>query len=250
MRTLIICIILGFFAQLIDGTMGMAYGVSCNTFLRIFAGIPSSMASASVHFAEVFTTFASGATHFKMKNINKKLFLMLLFPGVIGGVIGAYLVSSLYSEKLDPIIDIYLVIMGVIVLSKVFKKERKTREPGKYAIGLGFIGGFLDAVGGGGWGPVVTSTLVATDHDVRTTIGSVNTAEFFITIAQSAAFFITLGSTFLENMYAILGIIIGGLLAAPIAALLCKKIPIKPMLAAVGLLIIGLNLYSLILHFI
>jgi len=250
MKIFLICTLLGFLAQMIDGTMGMAYGVSCNTFLRTFAGLPSAVASASVHFAEVFTTLVSGISHFKLKNINKRLFLMLLVPGVLGGVLGAYILSSLYSSKFDPLIDFYLVIMGLVVISKVFKKERKTREPGKYAIGLGLIGGFLDAIGGGGWGPVVTSTLVATDHDVKTTIGTVNTAEFFITIAQSLTFSLTLRTAFIDNMYSILGLIIGGLIAAPFAAILCKKIPVKPLLLIVGMLIVGLNLYSLITYFI
>lgn len=248
MQTLIICTIIGFLAQMIDGTMGMAYGVSCNTFLRTFAGLPSAVASASVHFAEIFTTLASGISHFKLKNVNKRLFLMLLIPGIIGGVLGAYLLSSFYSEKWDPIIDAYLIIMGVVVLTKIFKKENKVREPGKYVYGLGLIGGFCDAIGGGGWGPVVTSTLVATDHDVKTTIGSVNTAEFFITVAQSATFVFTMKAAFLENMYSILGLIIGGLIAAPFAALMCKKIPIKPLLGIVGGLIILTNVYKLLQH--
>jgi len=248
MQTLIICTIIGIIAQMIDGTMGMAYGVSCNTFLRSFAGLPSAVASASVHFAEMFTTLASGISHFKLKNVNKKLFLMLLIPGVIGGVLGAYLLANFYSSAWDPIIDAYLIIMGFVVLSKLFMKERKTREPGKYVYGLGLIGGFCDAVGGGGWGPVVTSTLVATDHDVKTTIGSVNAAEFFVTVAQSATFFITMRSSFLENMYSILGLIIGGLIAAPFAAILCKKIPIKPLLGIVGVLIIGTNVLKLLQH--
>jgi len=248
MQTLIICTVIGIIAQMIDGTMGMAYGVSCNTFLRSFAGLPSAVASASVHFAEMFTTLASGISHFKLKNVDKRLFLMLLIPGVIGGVLGAYLLANFYSSAWDPIIDIYLIIMGFVVLLKVFKKERKVREPGKYVYGLGLIGGFCDAVGGGGWGPVVTSTLVATDHDVKTTIGSVNTAEFFVTVAQSATFVFTMKAAFLENMYSILGLIIGGLIAAPFAAILCKKIPVKPLLLIVGLLIIGTNVLKFLQH--
>lgn len=250
MKTFIICSIIGFFAQMIDGTMGMAYGVSSNTFLRTFAGLPSAVASASVHFAEMFTTLVSGISHFKLKNVNKRLFLMLLIPGIIGGVLGAYILVNFYSDKWDPIIDIYLIIMGFVVLLKLFKKERKVREPGRYAYILGLIGGFCDAVGGGGWGPVVTSTLVATNHDVKKTIGSVNAAEFFVTVAQSATFVLTMRATFIENMYSILGLIIGGIIAAPFAALICKKIPVKPLLGIVGCLIIVTNVYSLIMNFI
>lgn len=250
MKTLIICCIIGFFAQMIDGTMGMAYGVSSNTFLRTFAGLPSAVASASVHFAEMFTTLVSGISHFKLKNVNKHLFFMLLIPGIIGGILGAYILVNFYSDKWDPLIDIYLIIMGFVVLLKLFKKERKVREPGRYVYILGLIGGFFDAVGGGGWGPVVTSTLVATNHDVKKTIGSVNAAEFFVTVAQSATFVLTMRTAFIENMYSILGLIIGGIIAAPFAALLCKKIPVKPLLGIVGGLIIVTNVYSLIMNFI
>lgn len=249
MKIFLICFVVGIFAQMVDGTLGMAYGVSCNTFLREL-GIPTAMASASVHFAEMFTTLASGISHLKMKNITKKLFLGLLIPGVIGGILGAYILSNFYNEIFDPIIDGYLIIMGLIILSKLFRKEKKTRDPGAYIYPLGFAGGFLDAVGGGGWGPVVTSTLVASGHDVKKTIGSVNTAEFFVTIAESATFIISLRASFLDNLYAVLGLIIGGVIAAPIAAWLCKKIPVKPLLAFVGLLIVGLNTYSLITFFI
>lgn len=249
MGTLFLCILLGFAAQLIDGSMGMAYGVSCNTFLRSVAGLPAAVSSASVHFAEIFTTFASGISHIKFKNVAKGIFTRLLIPGVIGGVLGAYLLADFYNEAWDPFIDAYLLIMGFVVLSKLFKKESKHREPGNLLYVLGLAGGFFDAVGGGGWGPVVTSTMVATNHDPKKTIGSVNTAEFFVTVAESITFFMVMKGEFLQYTYTILGLIIGGILAAPLAAWLTHKIPLKVMLGLVGGLIVGLNGWSLIKFF-
>ena len=152
----LICALLGFLAELIDGTAGMAYGVSSNTFLRS-VGIPSAVSSACVHISEMFTTLVSGLSHLKLKNINWKLFFMLLFPGIIGGVAGAYLLVNFESRVLDILIDIYLIIMGAVILSKAFKTLKREREFGRYAYALGLVGGFTDALGGGGWGPVVTS---------------------------------------------------------------------------------------------
>lgn len=244
MKIFLIFFAVGVVAQLVDGTLGMAYGVTTNTFLRL-AGIPSAVSSACVHLAEIFTTLVSGISHFKMKNIDKKLFLSLIVPGVIGGVIGAYLLSTLDDTYISPIISIYLIVMGVVIFLKAFKKVTKPREIGKGVYPLAFVGGLSDAMGGGGWGPVVTSTLVASDHDVHTTIGSVNASEFFVTVAESVTFFLTLGNLS-DKVIPILGLIVGGCIAAPIAAYLCKKLPVKPLLGGVGALIIIVNVYKLI----
>lgn len=245
MRLFLITLFCGFIAQMIDGTLGMAYGVSSSTLLRAL-GIPSAMSSFCTHCAEVFTTLASGISHISMKNIDKKLFLRLIIPGVIGGVLGTYVLTSFDDSVISPFISAYLVIMGVIIFLKAFdKKERKNREIGAGVYPLALVGGFSDSLGGGGWGPVVTSTLLAINCDIRKTIGSVNAAEFFVTVAESAAFFITMGSPG-ENLPAVLGLIVGGVIAAPLAALLCKKIPIKPLIAIVGLLIIGINTWKFI----
>ncbi|MEI3338853.1 MAG: sulfite exporter TauE/SafE family protein [Eubacterium sp.] len=152
MKELIVFIILGFAAEMIDGTMGMAYGVSSNTFLRS-AGVNSAISSACVHIAELFTTLVSGISHIKLKNVSKNLFFKLLIPGIIGGAIGAYLLVSFESKILDIIIDCYLIVMGIIIFSKIFKKPNEPREYGNYARVLGFAGGFSDALGGGGWSP-------------------------------------------------------------------------------------------------
>ncbi|MGN1451123.1 MAG: sulfite exporter TauE/SafE family protein [Eubacteriales bacterium] len=240
----VIFIIIGFAAQLIDGTLGMAYGVSCRTFLKM-AGLPASMASAVVHCSEVPTTLVSGIAHWRFKNVSWKLLLKLAIPGVIGGVLGAWVLSSI-GDKLEPFIDIYLIVMGVLIFIKVFKKDGKApRKEGAYVYPLGFIGGFLDATGGGGWGPVVTSTMLASNHDTKKTIGTVNTAEFVVTLAQTTAFFVLI-SDFIAHWQTILGLVIGGVLAAPLAAWICKKLPVKPLLAIVGTLIVGLNIYNLV----
>lgn len=243
---LILFIVLGFLAEMIDGTAGMAYGVSCNTFLRS-AGVPSAVSSACVHAAEMFTTLASGISHWRMKNVDTHLLKMLLVAGIPGGVLGAWVLASFESALLDIIIDIYLIVMGVVILTKGIRMTHKERSFGAYAYPLGFVGGFSDALGGGGWGPVVTSTLLASSHDPRRTIGSVNAAEFFVTVAETTAFVVLLDS-FLQYWTIVLGLIIGGVIAAPIAARLTSKIPTRAMLLFVGTLVIVLNIYKLVLH--
>jgi uncharacterized protein len=232
--------IAGFIAQLIDGTLGMAYGVSCTTLL-LCLGVAPATASASVHTAELFTTAASAICHFREGNIDKQFFKRLVIPGVIGGIVGAYLLSSFPGDAVKPWISLYLLFMGLVVLSKVFKKV--SNQPKETKLGpLGFIGGFVDAVGGGGWGPVVTSTLVAKGNSPRFVIGSVNTAEFFVALATSATFFFALGSLYLT---AVVGLVLGGLLAAPIAAIACKNVQPRPLMAAVGVLIVFLSLRNI-----
>ena len=214
METFLICLLVGIAAQLIDGTLGMAYGVSCSTFLRT-AGISSAMSSACVHVAEIFTTLASGISHFSMKNVSVKLLLRLAVPGVIGGCIGAYLLTNVPDTVISPVISAYLVVIGVVIVSKMFRKSdpEKEKKIGFWVCPLAMIGGFSDSLGGGGWGPVVTSTLVAANHDIRKTIGSVNTAEFFVTLGESVVFLLTLPdlSTFLPS---IIGLIVGGVIIA------------------------------------
>ncbi|MBE6938770.1 MAG: sulfite exporter TauE/SafE family protein [Ruminococcaceae bacterium] len=240
----VIFLIIGFAAQLIDGTLGMAYGVSCRTFLKM-AGLPASMASAVVHCAEVPTSLVSGLSHWRMKNVSWKLFLKLAIPGVAGGILGAWVLTSV-GDALEPFIDLYLIVMGVLIFIKVFKKDKKPpRKAGAYVYPLGFAGGFLDATGGGGWGPVVSSTMLASNHDTKKTIGTVNMAEFVVTLAQTTTFLVLI-SDFLAHWQVIVGLILGGVLAAPLAAYICKKLPVRPLLAIVGTLIVGLNVYNLV----
>ena len=243
---ILLFIALGFCAEMIDGTAGMAYGVSSNTFLRS-VGVPSAVSSACVHAAEMFTTLASGISHWRMKNVDKHLFKMLLIAGVPGGILGAWVLASFESTVLDVIIDIYLIAMGVTIFYKGLRTRRSGRDFGPYAYPLGFVGGFSDALGGGGWGPVVTSTLLASDHDPRRTIGTVNAAEFFVTIAETTTFVVMLNS-FTQYLPVVAGLIVGGVVAAPIAARLCTKVPVRGMLLFVGVLVIALNIYKLVGH--
>ncbi len=239
---IVVFIIVGFIAQIIDGALGMAYGVSSTSFL-LSIGIPPAAASASVHTAEVFTTFVSGVSHWKFGNVDKKLFKKLLIPGIIGGVIGAYVLTAVPGSKIKPFIGIYLLVMGVLILRKAFKKIREKRVETKI-IPLASAGGFFDAIGGGGWGPIVTSTLMARGHNPRFTIGSVNLSEFFVTVAEAATFFTILG---LIHWQVIVGLLIGGVLAAPMAAFVCKRLPSRTLMIIVGILITILSVRTIYL---
>src|SRR5215813_6912634 len=222
-------ILAGFVAQLIDGTLGMAYGVSCTTLL-LFLGIAPATASASVHTAELFTTAASAFCHFKSGNVDTRFLKRLVLPGVLGGVLGAYVLSSFPGDVIKPWISVYLLIIGAVILVKAMRTAQQTPKQTRLEP-LGFVGGFVDAVGGGGWGPVVTSTLVARGNSPRFVIGSVNVAEFFVAAAASATFFLTLGSVCFT---AIVGLVLGGIVAAPIAAAACKRVQPKPLMVAVA----------------
>ena len=238
-----VLILVGFFAQLIDGSLGMAYGVSSNSFL-LGVGVPPAIASASVHTAEVFTTAISGFSHWRLGNIDKRIVLGLILPGMIGGALGAYLLTSVDGDKIKPFIAFYLLIMGVRILTKAFThKETADKDPEpKLLVPLGLAGGTMDAIGGGGWGPIVTTTLISSGHTPRKTIGSVNFSEFFVTLVISITFLLTIGITY-WNVF--LGLMIGGVIAAPLGALLTKKIPAKAIMIVVGLLIIFLQIRTL-----
>ncbi len=177
----------GFFAQVVDGALGMAYGVTATTFL-LASGASPAAASASVHIAEIFTTGVSGISHAKFGNVNNQLFARLLVPGMLGGILGAILVTHIDGALFKPFISAYLLLLGIYILSKAFRQLGIRKEAPKHVGKLALFGGFVDAAGGGGWGPVVTTTLVGTGNDPRTTIGSVNFAEFFLTLTSAAVF--------------------------------------------------------------
>lgn len=235
----------GFLAQLVDGALGMAYGVVSSTVLLAF-GVSPAMASASVHVAEVFTTAASGTSHALHKNVDWRLFRRLAVPGAIGGAIGAYVLTEIDGDAIRPFITAYLAVIGVFILYKALHVDKpKPREIGLEASPLGFVGGFLDAVGGGGWGPVVTSSLVASGSAPRQTIGTVNTAEFVVTVAISATFIVALfagtwggAKDIAGHAWAVGGLIAGGVIAAPIAAWVVKIVPQKALMVMVGVLIV------------
>lgn len=231
-------LLVGLGAQLVDGALGMAYGVTSTSFL-LSLGVPPAISSASVHVAEIFTTGASAISHFKFKNINKKLFRTLLVPGIIGAVTGAYILSDLIDgDVVKPFIAVYLAFLGVLILRKaisVKQKKTKTKRVGLLAA----AGGFLDSIGGGGWGPIVTSTLLGQGRDPRYTIGSVNAAEFGVTLASGITFLILIG---VSSWQVVAGLVIGGVIAAPFGALLVGRIGKRTLMLIVGILVIGLSI--------
>jgi len=242
--SIFVFILVGFIAQLIDGALGMAYGVSSNSFL-LGIGVPPAAASASVHMAEVVTTAISGASHWRLGNLDRKLVKSLLLPGALGAVVGAYILTNAPGDLLKPFIAVYLLIMGVIILAKGLNRDHKEQKVISHISALGVVGGFFDAIGGGGWGPIVTSTLIARGNNPRFTIGSVNFSEFFITFSQSVIFVFTL--QFGLYWKVILGLLIGGAVAAPLAAVVTKKLPVRPLMLLVGVLIILLSIRTLYL---
>lgn len=234
----------GFIAQLVDGALGMAFGVITNTMLVSVLGIAPARASASVHLVETFTTAASAISHTLHKNVNWKLFGRLVIPGMIGGVTGAYLLSNIDAKDAKPFVMAYLSAIGVYLLWRAWRMDHGAPpKPAKVIEPLGLIGGFLDAAGGGGWGPVVTSNLLVQGTDPRTTIGTVNTAEFFLTAVISATFIATIGLQAFTT--ATVGVLIGGLLAAPLGAVLVKRIPAKNLLVMVGIALTATSLFSI-----
>jgi uncharacterized membrane protein YfcA len=238
----LIFILVGFIAQMIDGALGMAYGVSSTT-MMISAGVSPAAASAGVHAAEVFTTGASGLSHLFMGNVNKKLFKRLIIPGMIGAVLGAYVLTSIDADIIKPFVSAYLLAMGVIIIRKALRKKKKKKKTKRLAP-LALFGGFVDSVGGGGWGPVVTSTLLSRGRSIRYTIGSVNLAEFFVALASASMFTVMLG---FQNWRIVLGLIVGGTIASPLAALIVGRVKAKPLMIVVGSLIILLSIRTIVL---
>lgn len=234
----------GFFAQLIDGALGMAFGVITNTLLVSVMGVPPARASASVHLVESFTTAASAISHALHKNVNWKLFARLVIPGMIGGVTGAYILANIHAEAARPFVMAYLACIGVYLLWRAWEMSHNhVHKAPKVVEPLGLVGGFLDAAGGGGWGPIVTSNLLVQGTEPRQTIGTVNTAEFFLTTVISLTFIATIG---LEAFtVAAVGLTIGGLLAAPLGAVLAKRIPAKRLMFLVGTILTLTSLFSL-----
>ena len=227
-------IAVGFAAQLVDGALGMAFGVISNTMLVAVLGVPPAQASARVHLVECFTTAVSGISHLLHGNVDKALFFRLLIPGVIGGVTGAYLITSLDASVVKPFVLLYLTGIGLYLLWRGLLYPPEGRVA-KHVAPLGLIGGFLDAAGGGGWGPVVTSNLLIQGADPRKVVGTVNTVEFFLTITVSAAFIYKLG--FADIAGATLGLLIGGIAAAPFGAYAAKRFAAKHMLIMVGIVL-------------
>jgi siroheme synthase-like protein len=239
-------VLAGFIFAMIDGSIGMSYGVTSTAF-SLSMGLPPAAASMAVHLSEILSNGIAGWMHYLMGNVNWKMFKMLIVPGVLGAVGGAYLLSSLehYSGYTKILVSIYTLILGIVILKKSIQKKKK-RTGGKIKkIGLlGLFGGFMDAVGGGGWGSIVLSTLIAGGRNARFSLGTVKVTRFFIAVMSSLTFFTMLNWV---NWHAVSGLVIGSALAAPIAARVSNKISVKSIMMAVGIIVIVVSLRSIIL---
>lgn len=235
-------VVVGFVAQMIDGAIGMAYGVTSAAVL-LSLGVPPATTSACVHAAETFTTAASGIAHWRFGNVDRKLIVRLALPGMIGGALGAYLLTELPGEKIKPFINAYLLLIGLLIVWKAVSKATREAPTPKRVAPLGLVGGLLDSIGGGGWGPIVTSTLIGQGTTPRYAIGTVNLAEFFVTFTISATFVLTIG---LELWPIIAGLILGGIIAAPFAAYAASRLPDKVLMIIVGCVVAILSLRGIL----
>jgi uncharacterized protein len=243
-------LMVGFFAQLVDGAVGMAYGVISSSVLLAF-GVPPAQASATIHAAECFTTGASGISHLVHRNIDWRLLLRLAPAGIVGGVVGAYVLTGFNVTFIKAVVIAYLGILGIYMLGRAIRGLKDEPPHLNHVIPLGLTGGFLDASGGGGWGPIVTSTLLGRGHAPRYVIGSVNTAEFFVTVAISAAFLVTFltGRLVIEGGMAsaiasFAGLVLGGVVAAPLAGYITKIAPARLLLGGAAVLVVALSIWQ------
>lgn len=237
---LLLYTVAGFLAQMVDGTISMGYGVSATSLLLSF-GVAPAAASASVHTAEVAATAFSAWNHWKLRNVMASFVRKLLIPGVLGAITGAFVLTSIPGETIRPFIAFYLLLMGGIILLKAWRRSVHVGSE-KHMVPLGFAGGLCDTIGGGGWGPIVAGTLLARGNEPRTTIGSVAFAEFFVTFAASATLLLTVG---VSNWLPVAGLALGGAIASPLAARLTGRIPARPLMVIVGLVVILLSLRTI-----
>ncbi|MBT2623446.1 MULTISPECIES: sulfite exporter TauE/SafE family protein [Chryseobacterium] len=238
-------LLVGVFAEIVAGSMGMGYGVICTTTL-LFLNIPPHIVSASIHSAESFTTAAGSISHIKLKNVSKSLVKKLAIPAVIGAVIGALSLTYLgeyYSKITKTIIAFYTLYLGIQILSNAFKpKQNRALKRKTNLTRLGLIGGFIDSFAGGGWGPLVTGTLIKNAFTPRFAVGSSTVAKFILTITAAVTFFFTLG---IQHWNIILGLLMGGIVTAPFSAMLTAKLPVKKMFLFIGSLVIVMSLITI-----
>lgn len=234
-------IALGFIAQFVDGALGMAYGL-ISTSVLLATGAPPVIASASVHAAEMVTTGLAAGSHVWNRNVDWRVFKRLVPAGVVGGVIGAYLLTHLPEAPVKIFVVVYLASVALLILARLFREQGRNRRPAVGLVPIGVGGGFLDALGGGGWGAMVTSTLVARGDEPRSSIGSVSASEFFVTLAISATFVFTLDFGRVGQI--VLGLIIGGAIAAPFAGILARKLPRKLLMGLVAIVVVALAVYN------
>jgi uncharacterized membrane protein YfcA len=232
---------IGFVAQFVDGALGMAYGVLTSAAL-LAIGLPPAHASALVHTAEIFTTSASAASHIYHRNVDWRMVARLGATGVLGAILGAWVLSNVEVTAARRFVYAYLLIMGFYILWKSMRIASAPRKPAGWTVLLGFGAGFLDASGGGGWGPMTTSTLVGSGHAPRYSVGSVNTAEFFVTVSAATTFFTEIGVAPLEHF---IPLVLGGILAAPFGGWVVKHVPTRGLMTAVGILIVTLSIVQL-----
>jgi uncharacterized protein len=233
-------VLVGLGAQLVDGALGMAFGLVSSSIL-LSLGLPPAAVSASVHTAEVFTTGASGASHLALGNVDRRLFLRLALPGMAGGMLGAYVLTRLPGDLVRPFIYAYLLLLALLILLRAVGRLVPRQEVKRVPL-LGFFAGLLDASGGGGWGPVATATLLARGGKARTTIGTVNAAEFLVTLAISVTFLLTLG---LQHLDIVLGLLVGGMVAAPLAAVFVRYVNERWVLLGVGALVFAISSWQI-----
>ncbi|MFB9951432.1 sulfite exporter TauE/SafE family protein [Rhizobium puerariae] len=226
---------IGFLAQVVDGALGMAFGVLTTTSL-LTVGVTPSVASAMTHVTECFTTAASGLSHLYHRNVDWRLVVRLAPAGMAGGALGAYVLANIDGKAIEPFVSAYLIAVGLFILYKAFQPKWPRDVRDWIVPYVGGAGSLLDAMGGGGWGPIVTSSLLGRGHEPKKVIGSTNLTEFAVTTVISAAFIVTLGWSELTPA---LGLVLGGVLAAPVGAILVRRLPVKPLMIAVSAIIIG-----------
>lgn len=239
----------GFLAEIVAGSMGMGYGVICTTILLIL-NIPPPIISASIHSAESFTSAAGTISHYKLGNINKRLTKLLAIPAIFGAILGAVAltyVGEKYAKITKPFIAIYTMYLGIRILQNAFKKtngqkNKEGRKKKTNITALGFIGGFIDSFGGGGWGPLVTGTFIKNGRTPRYVIGSSTAAKFILTFVSAVTFILTVG---IHHWNIVAGLLIGGIITAPFSALLTLKLPVKKMFVVVGIVVIIMSLITI-----
>jgi uncharacterized membrane protein YfcA len=232
---------IGLVAQLVDGALGMAFGIVASSAL-IFVGAAPAIASAAVHAAEIVTTGVSGVSHLWNRNVDRRLFFQLVFTGAAGGALGAYVLAGLPEPIIKPIMTVYLAVMSAMIVARILGWQLRQWRP-RIPL-LGAAGGFLDAAGGGGWGPLVASTLIAGGDQPRRAIGSVNLAEFFVTVSVSITFLIQLDFSRYGKL--VIGLIIGGAIAAPLAGYLLRVLPTRVALLLVAVAVMAVSAANLI----
>jgi uncharacterized membrane protein YfcA len=233
---------IGLAAQLVDGALGMAYGLTASSLLQAF-GVPPAIASATVHAAEMATTFVSGATHGMFGNVDWDLVRRLAFPGMLGGGLGAWVLGSVDWPWLRAAVAAWLVLMGALLLWRAIQWQHRKEPRSEKVTLLGFSAGAMDAIGGGGWGSLTTTRLMARHLEPRIAVGTANAAEFFVTVAISAVFLGTIGFGYLPMVG---GLLVGGVVGAPLAALFAKRLPARGLLGTVGVVVMGLSAYNLV----